>query len=199
MEDLYEILGIAKDATPKEIKRAYKDKAKRHHPDKGGDEEVFKKIQQAYDVLSDPLSRKMYDTTGEVKKIDFDQGMKNLFDNYIIPELVKIEKTSFERVNIIKMIDALIQDKITELETAITNNEEVKRRLELVLFRKRKKNTESEDILQKFFEPHIKHAETNIIVLETERDFVEKVRDIMSEYDYNMAEYMASKILIDGV
>ncbi|MCK5159919.1 MAG: J domain-containing protein [Candidatus Heimdallarchaeota archaeon] len=199
MEDLYEILGIAKDATPKEIKRAYKDKAKRHHPDKGGDEEVFKKIQQAYDVLSDPLSRKMYDTTGEVKKIDFDQGMKNLFDNYIIPELVKIEKTSFERVNIIKMIDALIQDKITELETAITNNEEVKRRLELVLFRKRKKNTESEDILQKFFEPHIKHAETNIIVLETERDFVEKVRDIMSEYDYNMAEYMANKILIDGI
>ncbi len=199
MEDLYEILGIAKDATPKEIKRAYKDKAKRHHPDKGGDEEVFKKIQQAYDVLSDPLSRKMYDTTGEVKKIDFDQGMKNLFDNYIIPELVKIEKTSFERVNIIKMIDALIQDKITELETAITNNEEVKRRLELVLFRKRKKNTESEDILQKFFEPHIKHAETNISVLETERDFVEKVRDIMSEYDYNMAEYMANKILIDGI
>lgn len=199
MDELYEILGVDKNATPKEIKSAYKDKAKRHHPDKGGDVEAFKKIQQAYDVLSDPLSRKLYDATGKIENIDFETGMKNLFDNYIVPEIIKLEKTSFERVNMVKMIDALLQDKVMELEDVIAKNNEVKRRLELILFRKRKKNTESEDILQKFFEPHIKQAETSILILETEKEFVERVNTIMREYDYNMAAYMAHNILTDGV
>jgi curved DNA-binding protein CbpA len=199
MEDLYAILGVDKNATPKEIKSAYKDKAKRHHPDKGGDEELFKKIKEAYDVLSNPLSRKMYDATGKIENISFENGVKNLFDNYIIPELIKIEKTSFERVNVIKLIEALIHDKIVELNTTIKNNEEVKNRLELILFRKRKKTTDSEDTLKNLFEPHIKGAETNILILETEREFVKEVREMMSDYDYNMAEYMSHNIIGDGI
>jgi len=63
--DLYSILRVAKDATAEEIKAAYKKLANKHHPDKkGGDEETFKLVQQAYDVLSDVVKRQNYDDTG---------------------------------------------------------------------------------------------------------------------------------------
>lgn len=199
MDELYKVLGVSKNATPKEIKKAYKDKSKIHHPDKeSGNEDLFKKIQKAYTVLIDPLSRKMYDITGNAKEVSFEKEIQTFFDTYIIPEIINIEKTSFERVDIIKLIHALINDKIRELENKINQSKEVKRRLELILFRKRNKFTESEDILHKLFEPHIKKAEMNILMLRAEFDFIYKVCEIMEGYDYNIAAYMADNI-IDNV
>lgn len=199
MDELYEVLGLSKNATPKEIKKAYKDKSKIHHPDKeSGNEDLFKKIQKAYTVLIDPLSRKMYDITGNAEEVSFEKEIQTFFDTYIIPEIINIEKTSFERVDIIKLIHALINDKIRELENKINQSKEVKRRLELILFRKRNKFTESEDILHKLFEPHIKGAEMTISMLRAEFDFIYRVCEIMEGYDYNIAAYMADNI-IDNV
>ena len=68
MNDLYESLGVKKDASAEEIKKAYRKLARQHHPDKNpGDkaaEDRFKEIQGAYDVLSDPEKRKQYDQVG---------------------------------------------------------------------------------------------------------------------------------------
>lgn len=64
--DLYNILGIDKNADERAVKKAYFDLAKRHHPDKGGDVEEFKKIQKAYDVLGTVESRQFYDQTGQI-------------------------------------------------------------------------------------------------------------------------------------
>ncbi len=62
--DYYQILGLGKDAGADEIKRAYRKLAHEHHPDKGGDQEKFKEISEAYDVLSDPNKRATYDQFG---------------------------------------------------------------------------------------------------------------------------------------
>jgi len=61
---LYDTLGVAKNASAEELKKAYRKLAREHHPDQGGDETRFKEIQGAYDVLSDPEKRKQYDTFG---------------------------------------------------------------------------------------------------------------------------------------
>lgn len=59
--DYYSTLGVAKNATPDEIKKAYRKLASQHHPDKGGDTNTFQQIQLAYDTLSDPAKRQQYD------------------------------------------------------------------------------------------------------------------------------------------
>ncbi|XP_062174172.1 chaperone protein dnaJ A6-like [Alnus glutinosa] len=61
----YEVLGVSKSASQDELKKAYKKAAIKNHPDKGGDPEKFKELAQAYEVLSDPEKREMYDQYGE--------------------------------------------------------------------------------------------------------------------------------------
>ena len=57
----YEILNLDSNASDTEIKQSYRNLAKQHHPDKGGDKEKFQKIQEAYDILSDPEKKTQYD------------------------------------------------------------------------------------------------------------------------------------------
>jgi len=63
-EKLYEELGVEKDATERQIKKAWRKVCKTHHPDRGGDAEIFKKKEAAYDVLSDENKRRLYDQGG---------------------------------------------------------------------------------------------------------------------------------------
>jgi DnaJ-class molecular chaperone len=75
--DFYKLLGVSRDASPEEIKKAYRQLAKELHPDRNPDnkeaEERFKDVSNAYGVLSDPAKRKLYDEFGEV-------GLREGFD-----------------------------------------------------------------------------------------------------------------------
>lgn len=60
----YEILGVGRDATPDQIKKAYRAKASQSHPDKGGSDQAMAEINRAYECLSAPDRREKYDKTG---------------------------------------------------------------------------------------------------------------------------------------
>ena len=62
MKNYYEVLGVDEKATSAEITKAFKDLAKKHHPDRGGDEAKFKEINEAHDTLKSSQKRHDYDT-----------------------------------------------------------------------------------------------------------------------------------------
>ena len=62
MKNYYDILGVSEDASNEQIKKAFKDIAKKEHPDRGGDEARFKEANEAYDTLKNSQKRHDYDT-----------------------------------------------------------------------------------------------------------------------------------------
>ena len=61
MENFYDVLGVKETSSQDEIKKAYRKLVVKHHPDKGGSEDTFKKISEAYDTIGDEVKRKQYD------------------------------------------------------------------------------------------------------------------------------------------
>ena len=88
-EDLYELIGVDKNASQDEIKKAYRKKAKENHPDVGGDAELFKKISYANEILSDPEKRKLYDQFGH------DMGKSNNAQQTDIFDFIKKTQEQF--------------------------------------------------------------------------------------------------------
>tara|TARA_Y100000385_G_C13076988_1_gene631899 strand:- start:704 stop:1513 length:810 start_codon:yes stop_codon:yes gene_type:complete len=85
MVNYYDILGIEKSASDSDIKKAYRKQAKIHHPDRNGDEEKFKQITEAYEVLGDKAKRNNYDTYGSADSNPF--GGKNPFGDGAFGEM----------------------------------------------------------------------------------------------------------------
>lgn len=83
-KDLYEVLGIDRTSSEEEIKKGFKKLAMKYHPDKkGGDEQKFKEINEAYAILSDPQKKQMYDKFGVMDSNDINEmpSMDNIFEN----------------------------------------------------------------------------------------------------------------------
>ena len=90
-DDYYAILGVPRSATAEEIQKAYRRLARKHHPDLAEDKEaakqMFQKIQHAYDVLSDPQKRQLFDQYGP----EFAQG-RNPFQGGQMPNGMDLEQ-----------------------------------------------------------------------------------------------------------
>lgn len=120
---LYEDLGITENATKEEIKKAYRELSKKHHPDKGGGDEMFQKISYAYEILSNPVEKKHYDETGSTFSST---------DDVIRSELLILFNLALNAISEQRRRDVNLVDMVKEdVETSISQHEKVIRTLKL--------------------------------------------------------------------
>ncbi len=115
-KNYYIILGISNNATPEEIKQAYRKQAHLCHPDTPqGSEEKFKTLNEAYQVLGNPTKRSVYDAEGSIKGNGFaGTGMSwETFKKETQPQRTSTEPTQYDDLAIEKIVDegiALVDD-----------------------------------------------------------------------------------------
>lgn len=83
IDDYYEVLGLTPDCSQDDIKKAFRSAAMKHHPDRGGDQDRFKEINNAYETLNDPAKRAEYDRIKQGgHSFHFDGGFP--FDEFFV-------------------------------------------------------------------------------------------------------------------
>lgn len=125
--NLYIILGVSKESTFEEIKKAYRELSKMYHPDVGGDEAKFIEINFAYKILSNSSKRKQYDTDGYIEPDEsmFRQQVVNKIA-VIIDIWVKQVVEKGNNISIIRFFNAQIKNARTDMEGKL---DQVKRSL----------------------------------------------------------------------
>lgn len=162
MEELYGTLGVSREATPDEIKAAYRRAAMEHHPDRNiGSEdaarEKFQAVQNAYDVLSDPEKRAFYDQHGSAPGPKVDEWAALKEDAIqIFMEAVGTSGPNPSQWNLIDMMEQIIMGKQMTLRQAVQQNEALIAKLEKIVPRVgRKDGAPGPNVLSGFIEADV--------------------------------------------
>lgn len=114
MKTLYEILGVKTDATPAQMKAAYRSKAKAAHPDTGGSQEAFNELNLAYEVLKNPDRRARYDSTGQTddvgrqQKMAAEQRIHNLVHSFLLrDDVIYVDMIAWIKNQILVELESL--------------------------------------------------------------------------------------------
>ena len=178
----YTELDVPVDASLETIKQRYRTLAQMHHPDKGGDEELFKRIKLAYEILSDPVRRKQYDITGETTTTNAkDEAVANLVQIllHVVPnfnvdqdDLIHIAEMETRA-----MLD-LVNKDIGVTERYIVNLEKVSNKLRI--------KTEGENILNSFVINQIKQRKQELETFQRRVQVCNLMLEILKDYEYGL-------------
>jgi curved DNA-binding protein len=131
--DYYNTLGISKSASEADIKSAYRKMAMKHHPDRGGDEKKFKEVTEAYETLSDPQKKQMFDMgvdpnaqhtsyrQGSPFEFHFNTGnFEDVFSNFGFGGR-PVRKNKTLNVNIEVSLEDILKGRVIDAEIGIPN------------------------------------------------------------------------------
>ena len=178
----YTELDVPVDASLETIKQRYRALAQMHHPDKGGDEELFKCIKLAYEILSDPIRRKQYDITGETTTTNAkDEAVANIVQIllHVVPSF-NVEQDDLIQLAEIEtrtMLD-LIHKDIGVTERYIINLEKVSKKLRI--------KTEGENILNSFIINQIQQRKQELESLQRRVQICNLMLEILKDYEYGL-------------
>lgn len=103
--DYYSLLGVNKNASLEEIKKAYRQKAKEHHPDRGGNAETFKKINEAYDILGNEEKRRQYDNpSSNAFNFRFEDNIQDIFETMFRHSSTKFRQHINDNITVVANI-----------------------------------------------------------------------------------------------
>ena len=180
----YDELGLTTIATSEEIKIKYKILAQQHHPDKGGDEEVFKRIKLAYEILIDPDRKSRYDSTGKFdKEIDIRHECLAQLSHLLLRAIASINNESDD---IVRMMKLDISVQILNINVEIINHGIAIKGLEKTLNKlKLKKESEGgENLLRGFIEKHIELRNQDLLTFNRRMKICTNMIEILDDYHY---------------
>lgn len=180
----YETLGVEKDADEDTIKKAYRGKAKAHHPDAGGEREEFEKVSRAYMVLSNPKARQRYDETGEIKtdKLNDDQQRAWAIISQFLESLVEAETFTFQTDAV-----AMFRDMTKDITAKFTHERtQCTRKIEKTeqLLKRFKRKTEGYDLIEDVYKRRIGLLKRQIEAVDDKLRWHALALDIMNAYEF---------------
>ena len=181
----YDELGVSVHATSEEIRQKYRTLAQIHHPDKGGDEEKFKRIKFAYEILSDPIRRNEYDTTG---KYGTDTSIKDEALHSLAQLLFSlIYNFNPEQDNLI----LIMTNKVSEMKQEMTNNINTCNgyidNLNKIVARLKIK-TDNENLLLGFVNTQIDMRKNEFATFTRRIQICDLQFEILKDYEYGLVE-----------
>jgi curved DNA-binding protein CbpA len=175
-------LDVPVDASLETIKQRYRTFAQMYHPDKGGDEDIFKRIKLAYEILSDPIRRKQYDITGEtttsntkdeaVAKIV--QILMNVVPNFNADENDLILIAEMETRS---MLELVFKD-IGATEKNIVNLEKVSKKLRI--------KTDGENLLGSLIINQLQQKRRDLATYQQRVRVCNLMLEIFKDYEYGL-------------
>jgi len=178
----YTELDVPVDASLETIRQRYRTLAQMHHPDKGGNEELFKCIKLAYEILSDPVRRKQYDITGETTTTNAkDEAIANIVQIllHIVPNF-NVEQDDLIQIAEVEtrtMLDLAHKD-IGITERYILNLEKVISKLRI--------KTDSENILTGFIANQIQQRKNELVDFQHRVQVCTLMLEILKDYEYGL-------------
>ena len=178
----YTELDVSTDASLETIKHQYRTLAQMHHPDKGGDEDIFKRIKLAYEILSDPIRRKQYDITGETAT----SNVKNEAVEKIVQILLHVVPNfNADQDNLILIVEmetrtmlGLVFNDIIIAEKHIVNLEKVSEKIRI--------KTENENLLNGLVVNQIRQKKQELITFQHRVKVCNFMLEILKDYEYGL-------------
>ena len=185
-------LDIPVDASLEEIKQRFRTLAHMHHPDKGGDEEVFKSIKLAYEILMDPIRRKQYDLTGDAEIANIrDEAVTN-----IVQIILSIIPTfDPDQDDLIEMAKHKTNDMLTRENNQIADIQREINNFEKVITKLRIKNN-SENILHNVIVNQIRDQRKNLLQNQQNVQACTLMLEILKDYEYG-SQHLSFETLLD--
>ena len=195
--DPYAELGVERDATEAEIKKAYRARSKETHPDRGGSADEFQRTARALVILTDPKKRKQYDETGTVEEDqpDNDRAVAlGIIERFLGPIVNEFIQSGFNPHNdarhkdVLKMVAARIRNDMAEVRNGIANGERVVAyQKDFIARLRRKKGAEGEDFVRRNLELQVERAERQVAEMKGYIPHRELALKILEDYEFDRA------------
>jgi len=183
--DLYEVLGVKRTASRKDIHKAYRRKAKAAHPDAGGSVEAFNELVVAYGVLSDTKRRTKYDETGEIdppRPDNFDGGAIEIIAEKL--GLVIHAEHDLASMDIGALIDKAIRDDIAARKASVAHQKRAAERLTKLRARTKRKAVGDDNLVARVLDWHELAIQNHIKKHEESILYLERALEILEDYSF---------------
>jgi curved DNA-binding protein CbpA len=184
---LYQELGVLSTASQEEIRHNYRIYAQKYHPDKeGGDEERFKRIKLAYEVLSDPIRRQEYDRTGKFSaeftiRNEALERLSNMINHYVPDLNSEIDDPILKMKTDINQTTQTVVDQIETCKRHIRNSK--------ITYEKLWIKSKGENILKNFVENLIKRRESDLSNLTRQMVVFKLMLEILEDYHFGINDF----------